>query len=160
VPPDSESDSWWKTLPGMLTAFAGVLTATTGLLIALHQIRGSPVDHNAPDICTSLQGKSLTLNANGHDGVIAPTGIRLSRDTAGIYHFETVASFLNEPADPVSGACKDGRLDFVRTRRGAFTQAFGGAISETGQEVEGHFSHNSIRKNWAWTARITEPTSP
>jgi transglutaminase/protease-like cytokinesis protein 3 len=29
--------SWWQTIPGLLTAAAGVITAITGLIIALHQ---------------------------------------------------------------------------------------------------------------------------
>lgn len=29
--------SWWQTLPGLLTAFAGIITAVTGLFAALYQ---------------------------------------------------------------------------------------------------------------------------
>src|SRR5918992_2238100 len=29
--------SWWQTIPGLLTAAAGVITAITGLIVALHQ---------------------------------------------------------------------------------------------------------------------------
>ncbi|NJR38740.1 MAG: SH3 domain-containing protein [Leptolyngbyaceae cyanobacterium CSU_1_4] len=28
---------WWQTIPGILTGLAGITTATTGLVIALHQ---------------------------------------------------------------------------------------------------------------------------
>jgi serine/threonine-protein kinase len=35
-----QRQSWWQTLPGILTAFAGVLTAATGLYIAVVQNRG------------------------------------------------------------------------------------------------------------------------
>lgn len=36
---DSETPqgSWWRTLPGLLTAIAGILTAFTGLIVGLHQ---------------------------------------------------------------------------------------------------------------------------
>jgi len=34
----SKSQSWWQTLPGILTAVAGFITATTGLILALHQV--------------------------------------------------------------------------------------------------------------------------
>jgi hypothetical protein len=34
----SESKVWWQTLPGLLTAAAAILTAVTGLLVALNQI--------------------------------------------------------------------------------------------------------------------------
>ena len=36
APPKSQS--WWQTLPGILTAVAGFITATTGLILALNQI--------------------------------------------------------------------------------------------------------------------------
>jgi hypothetical protein len=35
---ESESKKWWQTLPGLLTAAAGIITAFTGLLLAVHQI--------------------------------------------------------------------------------------------------------------------------
>lgn len=35
--PEPESQSWWKTLPGLLTAAAAIITAVTGLIVALHQ---------------------------------------------------------------------------------------------------------------------------
>lgn len=34
----SESKAWWQTLPGLLTAAAAILTAFTGLLVALNQM--------------------------------------------------------------------------------------------------------------------------
>lgn len=37
-PMASKSQSWWQTMPGMLTAVAGTLTALSGLLVALHQV--------------------------------------------------------------------------------------------------------------------------
>lgn len=32
-----KSQSWWQTLPGILTAVAGIMTASTGLIVALNQ---------------------------------------------------------------------------------------------------------------------------
>ncbi len=32
-----QQKSWWQTIPGLLTAAAGVITAITGLIVALHQ---------------------------------------------------------------------------------------------------------------------------
>lgn len=34
----SKSHSWWQTLPGILTAVAAILTASTGLIVALNNI--------------------------------------------------------------------------------------------------------------------------
>lgn len=36
-PSKSNKQSWWHTLPGMLTATAAVITAITGLIVGLHQ---------------------------------------------------------------------------------------------------------------------------
>jgi hypothetical protein len=33
---EPKSHGWWQTVPGMLTATAGIITAVTGLIIALH----------------------------------------------------------------------------------------------------------------------------
>jgi hypothetical protein len=35
---NSSSHSWWQTAPGILTAFAALLTALTGMLVAVHQV--------------------------------------------------------------------------------------------------------------------------
>jgi hypothetical protein len=34
--------SWWQTVPGLLTAVAALITALTGLAVAVYQIRDSP----------------------------------------------------------------------------------------------------------------------
>ncbi len=34
---EPQSKGWWQTLPGLLTASAGIITAVTGLLVAVHQ---------------------------------------------------------------------------------------------------------------------------
>jgi hypothetical protein len=43
-----KSASWWKTLPGILTASAGVITALTGLVVAILQ-HGKPEARDAPE---------------------------------------------------------------------------------------------------------------
>ena len=35
---ESKSQSWWLTVPGLLTGVAAVITAVTGLAVGLHQI--------------------------------------------------------------------------------------------------------------------------
>jgi hypothetical protein len=42
--------SWWQTLPGVLTALAAVITAVTGLVIAVRSNDGSPRDPEPPAI--------------------------------------------------------------------------------------------------------------
>ncbi len=36
---EKQPKSWWQTVPSILTGLAGVITATTGLIIALQQVR-------------------------------------------------------------------------------------------------------------------------
>lgn len=38
MPHDSKAPHWWQTLPGVMTAIAALLTAITGLVVALHQM--------------------------------------------------------------------------------------------------------------------------
>src|SRR5689334_20659309 len=54
----SQSQSWWQTLPGVMTAMGAIITALTGLLIALTQagiigVQGQPASqsrNNKPSI--------------------------------------------------------------------------------------------------------------
>jgi hypothetical protein len=40
---EPRSQSWWQTIPGFLTAVAALITALTGLAVAVYQIRDSQV---------------------------------------------------------------------------------------------------------------------
>ena len=44
---EAGSRSWWQTLPGMLTAAAALISAVTGLVVAVQQLRGSDHSSNA-----------------------------------------------------------------------------------------------------------------
>ena len=54
--PRIEAKSWWQTLPGVLTAFAAVITAVTGLIVAVRPFR-SPAE-SRPAIEDSGSGAS------------------------------------------------------------------------------------------------------
>jgi len=56
--PQSESKSWWQTLPGLLTAGAAVITAFTGLIVAVNQTGLFHHSRPSPD---QAQSKSLTV---------------------------------------------------------------------------------------------------
>jgi hypothetical protein len=64
--PQSESKGWWQTLPGLLTAAAGIITALTGLLVAVHQT--GLFNHN-PLPASQAQSKSQPVANNQ-----SPTG--------------------------------------------------------------------------------------
>ena len=46
--PEESKQSWWQTLPGTLTAAGALLTAVTGLIIALRHEEPKPVPAPAP----------------------------------------------------------------------------------------------------------------
>lgn len=59
---DPSSDrSWWRTLPGMLTATAGLISAITGLIVAVQQLRPS---HASPPTGPALTSAANTQAAN------------------------------------------------------------------------------------------------
>jgi len=37
---EAKTPNWWQTLPGILTALAGLITAATGAIIAINQFKG------------------------------------------------------------------------------------------------------------------------
>ena len=72
--PEPESKAWWQTLPGVLTASAGIITAITGLLLALHQLG---VFHRAPPPDTpSNNPPSSSSGAPASNSTSVPAGLR------------------------------------------------------------------------------------
>jgi hypothetical protein len=73
MPRNPRTANWWITLPGILTAAAGFLTALTGLIIGLNQagilpVRTKPVASAAPQstvgsVSTSANASQIPLNA-------------------------------------------------------------------------------------------------
>ena len=49
----AEATSWWRTLPGMLTATAGLVSAITGLVVAVQQLR--PAHSGTPTATVAAQ---------------------------------------------------------------------------------------------------------
>ncbi len=64
-----KSQSWWQTLPGILTAVAGIMTASTGLILALNQVgvfsrestSASPTPNTAVVLSASPSAKPATI---------------------------------------------------------------------------------------------------
>lgn len=85
LPGPPKSQSWWTTLPGMLTGFAAAITAVTGLIVALHQAGimrgwggGSPdgtVTHNTSTTVSSEPLRSTPRSGNAAEGSVSfPSG--------------------------------------------------------------------------------------
>lgn len=82
--PESESKGWWQTLPGLLTATAGIITAITGLLIAVHQ---TGLFGRSSQPVSQVQGQAHPLGGNPHsteaeNPPASPTGVATSRPLA------------------------------------------------------------------------------
>lgn len=69
---DGGNRSWWQTLPGMLTAVAALLSAITGLVVAVQQLRGD--DHSSSRASPpAAQGGAVTSSA---ETTVPPAGGR------------------------------------------------------------------------------------
>jgi hypothetical protein len=107
---DSESKSWWQTLPGLLTASAAIITAVTGLLAALHQTGCFNRSSQPPAL---IQDKSHSAGESsvptGGAGAItqAATGVSGSRaitlpENTEVRSGEAVFKLLSAHVDPYS----------------------------------------------------------
>jgi len=66
-----QARSWWRTLPGMFTAAAGLISAITGLIVAVQQLR--PESH--PPTARSAKGAQSTTPADS--AIDRPSAIRV-----------------------------------------------------------------------------------
>ena len=62
-PGDQVDRSWWQTLPGMLTAAAALISAVTGLVVAVQQLRGN--DHSSSGESSSVAQTNTSPTGNG-----------------------------------------------------------------------------------------------
>lgn len=114
----------------------------------------------AADPCLDLQGKSLTLDANGYHATVGPKGIDLVNQN-NTFTFKTTANFTNEPVDPVEGQCKDRHITFTRTRAGSFVQAYDGWIFEQEHaQMAGTYSNNGQAAIRGWYAKMSAVPPP
>jgi hypothetical protein len=103
--PQSESKSWWQTIPGILTAVAAVITAVTGLVVALHQAgvlhRGASTQSEtgtitrradtAPHSTAAQDGQAGSKGNTESQPIAVPPHNRLKTDTA---DYELIAGHL------------------------------------------------------------------
>ena len=123
------SGSWWSTLPGMLTAAAGLITAVTAMIVALNGIFGGTNEPHASPAATVPSGavrSTTTLGSTTTNGAVTvkasvtpraaaysvrfPRGARL---TGGI-HQDFVYDFLRGSVE----ALNPGELKLALTVRG------------------------------------------
>jgi hypothetical protein len=75
------SRSWWLTLPGILTGLAGLISAVTGLVVAVHQLR--PSDHPAASTTPPAATAPASTGGGGGSATQAAGGARHVAFTAG-----------------------------------------------------------------------------
>jgi hypothetical protein len=81
-PGEQANRSWWQTLPGMLTAAAALISAITGLVVAVQQLRGS--NHSSSGESFSIAQTNTSPTGNGSvsssgAGNTLPTGAATAR---------------------------------------------------------------------------------
>jgi hypothetical protein len=105
----SKSQPWWQTLPGILTAVAAIITATTGLIVALNQAGGfsnksnppSPTPTKTVGLSASAPAKLATGGFIGVDEMeqkLKAANILLS--TGSDSELEKVRAYFNGPNAP------------------------------------------------------------
>jgi hypothetical protein len=108
--------TWWHTVPGFLTAAAAIITAATGLILALQQTgmfsTGGRTDSPAinkesaaaaaiPQVETPNTAADPTKSLAGAQAIEMPDGNSVTLSYAGSYRFRyTVQSALRESMSP------------------------------------------------------------
>ncbi len=105
----SKSHSWWQTLPGILTAVAAILTASTGLILALNNVGvfsrdstpASPTPTPTVVLSASTPAKRATIPYTQVDELeqeLKAANIELS--TGGAEEREKVRGYFDGPEAP------------------------------------------------------------
>jgi hypothetical protein len=119
-----DSRSWWQTLPGMLTAAAGLISAITGLVVAVQQLR--PSGHSSPPaqagaLTTTPTGSTSAQSGRGADALVGfPAGRRAQVSE---YRYDVLAARASagNPGELVLA------LDVRMTNQGRFAGNFFGS---------------------------------
>ena len=103
----------------------------------------------AADLCTTLNHKTLKVNANGFTGATVGE-ILLQGPRNGTYSFQMMINIYGE-VDKMKGTCKDGHVVFTRTQVGVFVQEYDGWIFQRNPSgMAGVFNHNNSPKQYGW----------
>jgi len=68
MPEEQERKTWWQTIPGILMAAAGIITALTGFIAALHQAGILGVDNKAQSLSENKPTATADLIAGKWSG--------------------------------------------------------------------------------------------
>lgn len=101
-----KSQSWWQTLPGILTAVAAILTASTGLIMALNQAgvfsRASSSASPTPTAVVSPSPSKLEISAATEVDELEQSlkAANILFSTGGADEQEKVRGYLDSPEAP------------------------------------------------------------
>ena len=132
--PDKESSpkGWWQTLPGVLTALAAIITAITGLLIAVHQAGFLGRSPQAP---AQVQSRTQPAGESPHSvdaqAEVSPpsTGVTSSRpltlpESAQVRSGDAVYKLLSARLEPYSPDKVSLHMSVRMTNNGRFPANF------------------------------------
>jgi hypothetical protein len=159
--PESESKTWWQTLPGLLTAAAGAITAITGLLLAFHQMG---FFNHTPQTSGQVESRSASdtsLHVDGQDPATHPATaasasrlISLPGDTQ-VRSGENVYKLLSARLDPYSPGKTSLHLTVRMSNNGRYDTNFwaasfrllvDGSLQAPTNDLDDVVSSNSIRE--------------
>jgi hypothetical protein len=131
--PEVEPKPWWQTLPGLLSAGAAIITAVTGLLIALHQSGFLDRGHQTP-----VQGQSSSQpvgerakpadaqTAASHPAASSPSpGSLTLPEMSQVRMGDAIYKILSARVEPMSPDKVSLRLTIRLTNNGRYDTIFG-----------------------------------
>jgi len=123
--PQSESKGWWQTLPGLLTAAAAVLTAGTGLLVAVHQTglfsRSAPAQTQGPSQSAGGGAQPIASSSGAPPSSSRPVSLpQITEVKSG----QTVYKLLSASVDPYSLDKVSVHLTVRMTNNGSYPTNF------------------------------------
>ena len=156
------SNGWWQTLPGILTATTGIITAAAGLIVVLNQAgfferESQTPPHVKEDVPTPSNSTGSSQASTSTTVPRAPTGLipqvagtwqivqSGSQDLVGTLHLSQNGTVLSgnlvwntlAPATLVSGEVSERSLRFVVRYDGGVEGAYEGKLNASFDLVEG-----------------------
>ena len=129
--PRTEVKSWWQTLPGVLTAFAAVITAVTGLIVAVRPFRSPaesrpPIENSGSGASSGAATTASTVSSpggttQGPSKAAAAQAVRLpSPSQVKLAHGDIVIDLLRARLEPYNATTRSLALRVRLTNNGNY----------------------------------------
>lgn len=122
MPEDPKPQSWWHTLPGVLTALAAVLTATTGLIVALRgdtppapggTEAASPSSHVAPAASQPVSAAPVAAPPAASPQQAAPRTVEAEAGPVPAAGIDISGLWMSEEGEPTRISQQGNHIEFV-----------------------------------------------